>query len=111
MKKGEAAEKAMDAAKKAVAVKNGAAAKKAAAVAKKEEPKAAAADDVLAPPPGTTMTKIAKVEPKKNGIRDLNISLFGLRDKAIKQVMINCQTATGPVAGGSTRLIPRIGPW
>ena len=52
---------------------------------------------MLAPPPGTTITKIAKVEPKKNGIRDMNISLFGLRDKAIKQVMINCQTATGPV--------------
>ena len=97
MKKGEATKKAEPpvAAKKAVAVAKAAPAKKAAA---KEEPKAAAADDVLAPPPGTTITKIAKLEPKKNGIRDLNISLFGLRDKAIKQVMINCQTASGPVA-------------
>jgi hypothetical protein len=97
MKKGEATKKAEPpvVVKKAVAVAKAAPAKKAAA---KEEPKAAAADDVLAPPPGTTITKIAKLEPKKNGIRDLNISLFGLRDKAIKQVMINCQTASGPVA-------------
>ncbi len=102
MKKGEPAKK-VDAganppvaAAKAVAVAKAAPAKKAAAVAAKAETKPE--DDVLAPPPGTTITKIAKVEPKKNGIRDLNISLFGLRDKAIKQVMITCQTASGPVS-------------
>ncbi len=95
-KKGEGEKKAE--AEKAVAVKQAAPVKKAAAVAKKEEPKAPPADDVLAPPPGTTITKIAKVEPKKNGIRDMNIAIFGLRDKAIKQVMINCQTASGPVS-------------
>ncbi len=114
MKKDEVAKKADSAKKDATAKKDEKAkkdepAKKAEVVAKadqkKEEKKddkkaaekKAAEDDVLAPPPGTTMTKIAKVEPKKNGIRDMNISLFGLRDKAIKQVMINCQTATGPV--------------
>jgi NPCBM/NEW2 domain/Protein of unknown function (DUF1583) len=99
MKKVDAGKKAAPPAKAAaVAVEKAAPAKKAAAVvAKKDEPKAPAADDVLAPPPGTTITKIAKVEPKKNGIRDMNIALFGLRDKAIKQVMINCQTASGPV--------------
>ena len=103
MKKGEAVKKGAAAAKAApvaaakAAPAKAAPAKKAVAVAKKEEAKAAAADDVLAPPPGTTITKIAKVEPKKNGIRDMNIALFGLRDKAIKQVMINCQTASGPV--------------
>jgi NPCBM/NEW2 domain/Protein of unknown function (DUF1583) len=87
-KKAEVAKKAEPAKKKAEVV----------AKAKAEEKKAPAADDVLAPPPGTTVTKIAKVDPKKNGIRDLNISLFGLRDKAIKQVMITFQTATGPVS-------------
>ena len=116
-KKDEPAKKA-EVAKTDAAMKKGEAAKKAAVAAKtppvaksqkrrlprrlrwwqrRTRPKKAPADDVLAPPPGTTITKIAKVEPKKNGIRDMNISLFGLRDKAIKQVMINCQTATGPV--------------
>ncbi len=52
-------------------------------------------DDVLAPPPGTTITKYPKVEPKKNGIRDLCLSLFGLRDAKIKQVTVNCQTDKG----------------
>ncbi len=53
-------------------------------------------DDVLAPPPGTTApTKIPKVEPKKNGIRDLNLTLFNLRPAEIKQVTINCQTDKG----------------
>ncbi len=71
--------------------------------AKKNEPapkdaakKTAETDDILAPPPGTTIVNIPKVEPKKNGIRDLDIALFGLRDKAIKQVTINCQTDKGP---------------
>ncbi len=114
MKNGEVAKKADPAKKDATAKKDEKAkkeepAKKPEVVAKADQKKEnkkddkmaaekkAAEDDVLAPPPGTTMTKIAKVEPKKNGIRDMNISLFGLRDKAIKQVVINCQTASGPV--------------
>ena len=98
MKKGEAAKKAAARPRRRSPPRRPQPAKKAAAVAKRRKSqKAPAADDVLAPPPGTTITKIAKVEPKKNGIRDMNIALFGLRDKAIKQVMINCQTATGPV--------------
>ena len=44
------------------------------ATKKPDAKKAAAGDDVLAPPPGTTVTKIPKVEPKKNGIRDLYLS-------------------------------------
>ena len=95
-KKDDAAKK-NDAPKKDVAAKKNDAPKKDVA-AKKNDPKAPPEDDILAPPPGTTVTKIAKLEPKKNGIRDLNISLFGLRDKAIKQVMVNCQTATGPAS-------------
>ena len=51
---------------------------------------------MLAPPPGTTITKFPKVEPKKNGIRDLCLSLFGLREAKIKQVTVNCQTDKGP---------------
>jgi hypothetical protein len=73
--------------------------------AKKNEPpakdapkKPAEADDVLAPAPGTTIINIPKVEPKKNGIRDLDIALFGLRDKAIKQVTVMCQTDKGPAS-------------
>ena len=50
---------------------------------------------MLAPPPGTTITKYPKVEPKKNGIRDLCLSLFGLREAKIKQVTVNCQTDKG----------------
>ncbi len=91
-----------DAAKKGETPKKGEAGKKDEAAKKDETPKKpdaqAPADDVLAPPPGTTVVKFAKVDAKKNGIRDLNISLFGLRDKAIKQVMINCQTSTGPTS-------------
>ena len=52
-------------------------------------------DDALAPPPGTTITKYPKVEPKKNGIRDINLSLFGLREAKIKQVTVMCQQAEG----------------
>ena len=97
-KKAEIPKKA-EVAKKDETPKKAEPAKKADVVAKADEKKKKASeeDDVLAPPPGTTVTKIAKVDPKKNGIRDMNISLFGLRDKAIKQVMITCQTATGPV--------------
>ncbi len=54
-------------------------AKKKADDPKAEEKKTDGSDDVLAPPPGTTITKFPKVEPKKNGIRDLCLSLFGLQ--------------------------------
>ena len=43
-------------------------------------------------------TKIPKVEPKKNGIRDLYLSLFSLRPSPIKQVTVNCQTDKGPTS-------------
>jgi hypothetical protein len=62
---------------------------------KAAEKKAGGDDDANAPPPGTTITKIPKVEPKKNGIRDLQISLFGLRPAKIKQITVNCQTDKG----------------
>ena len=80
-------------AKKADAPK--AEAKKKADAPKAEEKKTDGTDDVLAPPPGTTITKFPKVEPKKNGIRDLCLSLFGLREAKIKQVTVNCQTDKG----------------
>ena len=66
------------------------------AAAKEEDKKTDGSDDVLAPPPGTTITKFPKVEPKKNGIRDLHLSLFGLREVKIKQITVNCQTDKGP---------------
>jgi hypothetical protein len=67
------------------------------AAPKAEEKKAeGGSDDALAPPPGTTIDKFPKVEPKKNGIRDLCISLFGLRNAKIKQVTVNGQTSSGP---------------
>jgi len=82
-----------DQAKKAAEPK--AEAKKAAAAKKSEEKKSGPADDPLAPPPGTTITKIAKVEPKKNGLRDLQLSLFGLRPAKIRQITVNSQTDRG----------------
>ncbi len=88
---------AKDEAKKAAAAPKKADAKKAAAP-KAEEKKSGAEDDALAPPPGTTITKIAKVEPKKNGIRDLQLALFGLRAAKIRQVTVNCQTDRGPTS-------------
>lgn len=77
--------------------------------ARKDEPapqaeartKAAATDDLLAPPPGTTaaaVTKVARVEPKPNGIRDVHLALSGLRKVAIKQVTVNGQTDKGSTA-------------
>ena len=72
--------------------------KKKEAAPKAEEKKTDGSDDVLAPPPGTTITKFPKVEPKKNGIRDLCLSLFGLREAKIKQVTVNCQTDKGPTS-------------
>lgn len=60
-----------------------------------EEPE----DDVNAPPPGTTApTKIARLEPRKNGIRDLHLALSNLRPSAIKQVTVTVQTAKGPTS-------------
>jgi hypothetical protein len=57
-------------------------------------------DDVLAPPPGTAPPpkKILRVEPKANGIRDLHLSLSGLRAVAVKQVTANAQTEKGATA-------------
>jgi hypothetical protein len=91
------------AAKTAEVKKDGAAAKtaevkKGDATPKAEEKKADGSDDVLAPPPGTTVTRIPKVEPKKNGIRDLHLSLFGLRDAKILQATVTCQTDKGPTS-------------
>ena len=65
----------------------------------KDKP-AAKADDVLAPPPGTAAAppKVPKLDPKPNGIRDLHLTLSGLRSAAIKQVTINAQTDKGPTA-------------
>ncbi len=65
---------------------------------KAEDKKADGSDDALAPPPGTTIAKYPKLEPKKNGIRDLCLSLFGLRDVKIKQVMVNGQSDKGPTS-------------
>ncbi|MDR3621826.1 MAG: NPCBM/NEW2 domain-containing protein, partial [Paludisphaera borealis] len=78
------------------------AAKAAEAAKKPDDPKKKAddkkpdgSDDVAAPAPGTTIVRTAKIEPKKNGIRDLQIALFGLRPSKIRQVMVNCQTDKG----------------
>jgi hypothetical protein len=60
--------------------------------AKKEAPK----DDALAPPPGTTVTKVPRVNPEKNGIADIGLALAGLRSAKIKQVTVNCQLEKGP---------------
>ena len=74
-------------------------AKNAGAAPKDDAKKADGSDDVLAPPPGTTApTKIPKVDPKKNGIRDLYLSLSGLREAKIRQVTVNCQTDKGPTS-------------
>ncbi|AMV40997.1 NPCBM/NEW2 domain-containing protein [Planctomyces sp. SH-PL62] len=60
--------------------------------AKKPEP----ADEATIPPPGTTIVKPPpKVEAKKNGIRDIQIGLSGLRPAKLQQVMVNCQTDQG----------------
>ena len=45
------------------------------------------------PPP-----RSPRSNPKKNGIRDLNLSLFNLRPAAIKQVTVTCQTDKGPTS-------------
>jgi hypothetical protein len=74
-------------------------AKQPAAPRKDETKKTDGTDDVLAPPPGTAApTKIAKLEPKPNGIRDLYLSLSGLRPVKIQQISVNCQTDKGPAA-------------
>ena len=66
-------------------------------VAKKaEEKKAEEEDDVNAPLPGTTApTKIPRLNPKANGIRDLHLALHNLRPSPIKQVTVNLQTDKG----------------
>ena len=70
--------------------------KKDEAAKKAEEKKPEEPDDVNAPLPGTTApTKIPRVHPKKNGIRDLQITLHNLRPSKIKQVTINGQTDKG----------------
>jgi len=66
------------------------------AAQKPDAKKPAGDDDALAPPPGTTITRIPKVEPKRNGIRDLNLALSGLREAKIRQITVNCQTDKGP---------------
>ena len=49
--------------------------------------------DVLAPPPGTTIAAAApQLEPKPNGVRDLQFWLVSLRDVELQQVMVTCQT-------------------
>jgi hypothetical protein len=55
-------------------------------------------DDPNAPPPGTAAAPKmeVKVDAKKNGIRDINLSLSGLRAAPIQQVTVNCQTDKGP---------------
>jgi len=92
------AETKKDAPPKKVEIKKAESEKKAAAPKAEEKKTDGGGDDILAPPPGTTITKFPKVEPKKNGIRDLCLSLFGLRNAKLKQVMVNGQTATGPAS-------------
>ena len=59
-------------------------------------PKPPTGDDLAAPPPGTVApVKIAKVEAKPNGIRDIHLGLSSLRPAALKQVMIQCPTDKG----------------
>ena len=73
-------------------------------------------DEVAAPPPGTVAVKPPpKIEAKKNGIRDIQISLSGLRPTKIKQIQINCQTDKGQtswqleVQGGWPLVLRRAG--
>ncbi|WP_435010743.1 NPCBM/NEW2 domain-containing protein [Tundrisphaera lichenicola] len=76
---------------------------KAAVVIEKAEVKAdetkkpGAVDGPAAPPPGTAavVAVAPKVEPKPNGVRDLQLSLSGLRNSPIQQVTVNCQTDKG----------------
>ena len=62
---------------------------------KAEEKKPDGSDDVAAPAPGTAVVRAVKIDAEKNGIRDLQIALFGLRPSKIRQIMINCQTDKG----------------
>lgn len=64
--------------------------------AKDKTVKKADADDLAAPPPGTAPeAKVAKVEPKPNGIRDIHLSLSSLRPAALRQIMVQCPTDKG----------------
>lgn len=67
---------------------------------KKDPKKPNPGDDILAPPPGTAEAPKAapKVEAKPNGIRDVHLWLFGLREAPINQVTVNCQTDGGPTS-------------
>lgn len=61
-----------------------------------KDEKKGAGDDLSAPPPGTApIVKMPKVEPKPNGICDIHLTLSGLRDAAIQQIMIQCPTDKG----------------
>ena len=67
--------------------------------AKPDAKKATPGDDLAAPPPGTAaVVVIAKVDPKPNGIRDLHLTLSSLREAAIRQVTVTCQTDKGPAS-------------
>ncbi len=61
-----------------------------------KDAKQGAGEDLSAPPPGTVaVVKVAKVEPKPNGIRDLRLSLSGLREAVVQQLAIQCPTDKG----------------
>jgi len=67
--------------------------------APKPAPKPGAGDSPAAPPPGTSApAAIPKVEPRPNGIRDIHLSLSGLRPSAIRQVTATAQTDKGPAS-------------
>lgn len=55
-----------------------------------------ASEEAIAPPPGTVSKKVPRVEPEKNGVRDVCLALSGLRSAKIKQVTVTCQTDKGP---------------
>src|SRR5262249_10918196 len=76
----------------------GLSAKKDDAPPKAEAKKPTGVDNALAPPPGTTVMKVPKVEAKNIEIGDLNLWLSGLRNVAIRQVTVNCQTDGGPTS-------------
>ena len=59
-------------------------------------PQSPTSDDLAAPPPGTVApVKLAKVEAKPNGIRDIHLGLSSLRPASLKQIMIQCPTDKG----------------
>ncbi|MEW4570087.1 NPCBM/NEW2 domain-containing protein [Tautonia sp. JC769] len=72
-----------------------------------ETPDAPAQADQPAPPPGTVVpmappatsvvrpSQVPRVEPEPNGIRDIHLSLSGLREAELTQVIVSCQTDEG----------------